>query len=38
MEEFSRKYIKDSSEMPEDAVILFEDELSIDLSHNSGYE
>ena len=36
-EEFARKFIRDTNAKPDDAVVLFGDEMSIDRSHNGGY-
>ena len=36
-EEFASKFIEDVKAKPKDAVVLFEDERSIDRSHNGGY-
>ncbi len=35
-EEFARKFIGDMNAKPDDVVVLFEDEMSIDRSHNGG--
>ena len=36
-EEFARKFMKDVKAKPDDAVVLFEDEMSMDCSHNGGH-
>ena len=36
-EEFTSKFIRDMNAKPDDVVVLFEDEMSIDRSHNGGY-
>ena len=36
-EAFARQFMKDVKAKPKDAVVLFEDEMSIDRSHNGGY-
>ena len=36
-EEFASKFIEDVKAKPKDAVVFFEDEMSIDRSHNGGY-
>ena len=36
-EEFAGKFIRDMDAKPDDVVVLFEDEMSIDRSHNGGY-
>ena len=36
-EEFAARFMKDMDAKPDDVVVLFEDEMSIDRSHNGGY-
>ena len=36
-EEFARAFIEDVKAKSDDVVVLFEDEMSIDRSHNGGY-
>jgi hypothetical protein len=36
-EEFAVRFISDMNAKPDDAVVLFEYEMSIDSSHNGGY-
>ncbi|MDG6933746.1 MAG: IS630 family transposase [Nitrososphaerota archaeon] len=36
-EEFARQFMKEMKAKPDDAVVLFEDEMSVDRSHNGGY-